>query len=447
MKSILWFYNIVLILIGVLTMSGQTSVHDRTFQGGATNAVVGPATIDAENAVEVSSGSNVTFAATTSIRLGPGFHAAEGSSFRALVNPPPVPPTGLPFYPTQELTFIHVNESLNVPYHQECETQDSGQVNCWNEYDKIYYWTGSDWAYLYNWAVPVFQVNIPGFYKIGDDHYIWVLTVPPTPSASIWVDNTTVYIGQPTVIHARFTPGIYDTLTNTNIEKPEGNGLLDWSQPTNKDYIFTPIKIGSYTFYARIATAYYGAATYGLVTVEVKNRTPSVTITPTQLKRISLGDTMTYSSVATDQDGNMIGHNFDWCDPDGKWGGQGGEGISTNINPECLFDETGTSSRAIVVTPSRYGDFKVRFTAIDVVEQSSSTLCVLRVITPTTDTDGDGVPDATEIMLGLDPDNPSDIPVANVLHYNYDAGRQLKSGPGKNYNYDKEGNAIKPMAH
>jgi|GEM_PF-7093166 len=53
------------------------------------------------------------------------------------------------------------------------------------------------------------------------------------------------------------------------------------------------------------------------------------------------------------------------------------------------------------------------------------------------DTDMDGVPNTVEVLLGLNPNDPTDV---NVHRYNYDRINQLKSGPGGQYPKDKEGN-------
>lgn len=53
------------------------------------------------------------------------------------------------------------------------------------------------------------------------------------------------------------------------------------------------------------------------------------------------------------------------------------------------------------------------------------------------DSDGDGVSDAVEIMLGLNPYDPSDV---NVYRYEYDKINQLERGPGGQYKKDAEGN-------
>jgi hypothetical protein len=56
---------------------------------------------------------------------------------------------------------------------------------------------------------------------------------------------------------------------------------------------------------------------------------------------------------------------------------------------------------------------------------------------PNADDDGDGVSNATELALGLNPNDYSDV---NVQIYRYDRTNQLVEGPGGTYVKDSEGN-------
>lgn len=69
----------------------QTVLQNTTYNSTVT--VSGPATIDADTAVTVASGANVTFEATSSIRLGPGFTAVSGSNFHTSLIVSPLAPT------------------------------------------------------------------------------------------------------------------------------------------------------------------------------------------------------------------------------------------------------------------------------------------------------------------------------------------------------------------
>jgi plastocyanin len=89
------------------------------------------------------------------------------------------------------------------------------------------------------------------------------------PTASISADDTSIEVGQSTGIHATFAAGTNDTLAGANIDRPEGTGLAANANPGNKDITFTPSAPGSYTFYARVATAHYGWQTKATITVNV----------------------------------------------------------------------------------------------------------------------------------------------------------------------------------
>src|SRR5437867_3148698 len=93
-------YFLPLLLACACTFSAhaQLVVHNITYTG--TNTYPGPTTIDADTNVVVPSGANITYVATTSIRLGPGFSAVTGSTFHALLSNstdvvPPSIPSGL----------------------------------------------------------------------------------------------------------------------------------------------------------------------------------------------------------------------------------------------------------------------------------------------------------------------------------------------------------------
>lgn len=81
-------FYLLLLSLGTLAAHAQTVVPNTTYNSTAT--VSGPATIDtSSNTVTVSSAANVTYQATTSIRLGPGFTAQNGGAFHAQLLLPP----------------------------------------------------------------------------------------------------------------------------------------------------------------------------------------------------------------------------------------------------------------------------------------------------------------------------------------------------------------------
>lgn len=96
------------------------------------------------------------------------------------------------------------------------------------------------------------------------------VSAPPLPTADIYADDDTFYVGDSTQIHAAFIAGEGDDLVNTNIDSPIGTGLGASEGPDSEKHItFMPTEPGTYTFYARAATGYYPWATYGSVTIEV----------------------------------------------------------------------------------------------------------------------------------------------------------------------------------
>lgn len=72
--------------LGAMAAHAQTVILNNTTYTSTVPPISGPSTIDtSSNTVTVASGANVTYQATTSIRLGPGFTAASGSTFHAMI--------------------------------------------------------------------------------------------------------------------------------------------------------------------------------------------------------------------------------------------------------------------------------------------------------------------------------------------------------------------------
>ena len=107
------------------------------------------------------------------------------------------------------------------------------------------------------------------------------ITPVPLPSATISADQTSIIVGHSVGIHANFSSASGDTLTGYNIDQPLGTPAAGQTEPSqhHRDYTFTPSAAGTYTFYAREATTYYGWATYGTVTITV-GTPPSITSQP-----------------------------------------------------------------------------------------------------------------------------------------------------------------------
>ncbi len=103
-------------------------------------------------------------------------------------------------------------------------------------------------------------------------------------------------------------------------------------------------------------------------------------------------------------------------------------GLSLNAN-------TGVISGVPVYS----GRFNITISAVNAAGTGTAVLALR--ITSTQDTDGDGLPSEMEIALGLDPDDPNDVTPENFQTYVYDRAGRLKSGPGRGYTHDHEGNA------
>lgn len=98
--------------------------------------------------------------------------------------------------------------------------------------------------------------------------------VYPQPTAAITSDASSIQVGQVVHVHATFAAGSGDTLTATNIDSPEGSGLAANTSPGTKDITFTPTAAGTYTFYARVATAHYDWQSKATVSVAVAAEPP-----------------------------------------------------------------------------------------------------------------------------------------------------------------------------
>lgn len=96
-------------------------------------------------------------------------------------------------------------------------------------------------------------------------------------------------------------------------------------------------------------------------------KAPTVTLTPGEPTRtITLGESITYTSEATDADKTMEAHHLDWRDPEGRWKWQGtSEGLNFSEVEEKWFGASSASSRTITVTPKRAGVYLIKFSALD----------------------------------------------------------------------------------
>ena len=176
------------------------------------------------------------------------------------------------------------------------QTQQSGTIplySCWSAANKYHFGT--------------LDRQCEGSGDTSPKTLGYILAPNPAATASISADNTTLPLGQSTVIHATFVPGSDDSLRNTDIDEVDPGS----STYTNKTYSgsqwgtavrallsyrFTPTAPGVYKFYTFVETSSYpfwSAVTPQMVTVTVSatNIPPS----PTALSATCVNHTLTQS--------------------------------------------------------------------------------------------------------------------------------------------------------
>jgi hypothetical protein len=80
-----------LLRLGLLALlpligQGQTVIQNTTYASGQILTIAGSATVDASTGVTVSNGANITYRASSKVRLGPGFTETTGSHFHAEIS-------------------------------------------------------------------------------------------------------------------------------------------------------------------------------------------------------------------------------------------------------------------------------------------------------------------------------------------------------------------------
>lgn len=160
------------------------------------------------------------------------------------------------------------------------------------------------------------------------------VTPPPAPTATITSSSASILVGQSVTVTAKFTPGSADVITADNIDQPVGTGLAADTSPGTKTITFTPAMPGTYTFYARATTGYYGSwATYAQTTVTVTAAPScSVTVTPSTIAKGNSASILYVSQNATGFSINTVGSET----PDTA--GQ------ITVSPSASADYTGTAT-------------------------------------------------------------------------------------------------------
>jgi hypothetical protein len=101
---------------------------------------------------------------------------------------------------------------------------------------------------------------------------------------------------------------------------------------------------------------------------------PTLTITPATSGTIHIGDSVTFASVATHNENELIKHNFEWQLPGGQWAKDisGFSGTATvhasgtlNMAPNLEFGDTTQKTRSVTFTPLMQGLYVFRYAAAD----------------------------------------------------------------------------------
>lgn len=132
---------------------------------------------------------------------------------------------------------------------------------------------------------------------------------------------------------------------------------------------WTPTAPGTYLFHAAggdTAGAWEGATPKSVIKVVVIGNTrPTVSIAADKTL-INPGESVTLTSTATDPDGDLTGHNFDWCTPNGDWRWNiANGGASSPTDPEEYFSDRSSNNRTVAFTPTMEGPYTVRFAGRD----------------------------------------------------------------------------------
>ncbi|MBI5692761.1 MAG: fibronectin type III domain-containing protein [Verrucomicrobia bacterium] len=158
---------------------------------------------------------------------------------------------------------------------------------------------------------------------------------------------------------------------NAWTQVPPNNGA--WDIGSNQSYFTRALTLtfnaaGTYVFRGAVNDGSgwsYSAGTISVTVVSATNTPPSVSHVPAGAQTLTLGQSIVYSSSASDPNGNMDYHNFDWRDPNGLWAWEGGTGITLSAMREAYLGNSASSTRSIQVTPTRTGTFRIRWAAHD----------------------------------------------------------------------------------
>lgn len=374
-------------LAGSATATAQTVVQNFTYTGTVT--VSGPTTIDAHTNVTVASGATLTYQASSSIRLGPGFTAVSGSNFRAQLvageTQPPSVPSGLAasgLAPTVfTLSWNASTDNVGVAgYEIRRDAASIGTVNALS-------------AAINNGIAPntTYAMTVRAYDAAGN-YSAW--------SSALSVTTPGSGPGQ-TVLLSPASPAITAGQSVTFTASGGQNGYV-WGgsasgSGTTKSVLFNTAGTYSVTVYSPAGGSYN------------QSNTATSTIT---VSAVSSSPVITSSSTASGTLNTFFSYGI------------------TATNGPTSFNATGlpaglnisSSTGVISGTPTSTGTSSISLSATNSFGTGTASLTL--TITPPGDSDSDGIPNAIEQALGTNQNSPATPDNANQTELKVHRPRQ-----------------------
>jgi len=190
----------------------------------------------------------------------------------------------------------------------------------------------------------------------GDDTQGFTWTVnTPAPTIATFTNSGPIMYGTSATLS---WTGVTDS-TTCSIDNGIGSVSTSNSSTATGNLITS-------TTYTITCTGPGGSAAKSTIVSVGANTSPVVSITPASNQTITLGQSIAYSSNATDAENNMTQHKFDWMGPGGQWNYNCGncEGTFT-AGPAWSFGATNSSAKALTFTPTVAGTYTVLWAASD----------------------------------------------------------------------------------